>query len=264
MKSKDTKRTSFDLSNENAEKLKEFSEAMGSNYSNVMNYLLRVVVGASPEIKRELAGFCNNKIKDISEKAEGMSAFEKQDALEIQRMYQELAYFFSVGLTALETRKESMKKVYLKEGYLLIPNSPDWIILDNISRPEDCMYAGVVETREPLDGSKKYHAKHFVFFSNIKYGRDYTNDFKDKIYSACCDKDPSFKQILNNVVIPDYNGQKEVVSNMVNIDAYKAAPCPGLYHIVEYGDPLYWNKLHPDYEPPYGCEIIRNNETEPK
>lgn len=257
MKDKDTKRTSFDLTVENSDNLKDFSEKMGSNFSRVMNYLLRIMLNAHPEVKKSLSDFCNEKIRDIRSEMEGMTDFEKQDALQKQRQYQEMAYFFSVGLDATQTRSNTMKKVYLKEGYLVIPNKADWIVLDNFSKPEECMYAGVVETREPLDGSKKYHAKHFVFFTDYKYGKDYPSDLDEQVYAACCEKDPSFKEVLNAVVEPDYAGESHTIANMINLDAYKAAPCPGLFHIVEHGDPLYWNDAQPDYEPPAGCEIIR-------
>ncbi len=257
MKEKDTKRTSFDLEKENSENLKEFSEKMGSNFSRVMNYMLRIMLAATPTIKKSLADFCNSQIKEIKEQMVGMSDFEKQDAIGLQRQYQELAYFFSVGLDAAQTRGGNpMRKVYLKEGYVLIPATSDWVLLDNFKKPEDCMYAGVIETREPMDGSKKYNAKHYVYFCDYKYGKDYPSDFDEKVYAAACEKDPSFKEILNAVVPAQYEG-KEIFANMTNLEAYKASPCPGIFHIVEQGDPIYWNNANPDYEPPFGCIIIR-------
>ena len=146
-----------------------------------------------------------------------------------------------------------MRKVYLKEGYVLIPEN--WIILDNFSTPSDCMYAGVVETREPLDRKKKYNAKHYVYFCDYKYGNEYPSNFDAAIYAACCEKDESFNEILNDVVIPAYTGNA-TVENMTNLAEYLAAPCPGLFHIVEQGDPMYWN-MDPNYTAPYGAVIIR-------
>ena len=256
MKEKDTKRTSFDLSIENSSNLGKFSEKMGSSYSLVVNYMLRIFLAMKPEIKEELADFLSLRMSDLSDEMKTMSEFEKQEAKQKMIQYQELAYFFSEGQEPTSKKTDGMRKVYLKEGYVLIPESENWIILDNFSKPSECMYAGVVETREPLDGKKKYRAKHFVFFTNYKYGKDYPADLDDKIYAACCEKDSSFKDVLNAVVNPIYEG-KEVLANMKNIDEYKAAPCPGLFHIVEQGDPLYWNEHEPDYKPPFGIMIIR-------
>ena len=38
-----------------------------------------------------------------------------------------------------------------------------------------------------------------------------------------------------------------------NVESY-----PKLFHIVEYGDPTYWD-LEPNYKPPYKSMIIRDN-----
>lgn len=252
-----TKRTAFDLDVENSDRFKDFSEKMGTNFSRAMNYLLRIQLSLNPEVKKIMADFCNQQIADLRESMKEMSDFEKQDALQIQRQFQELAYFYSLGLDATQTRGGTpMKKVYLKEGYVLIPSTSDWVLLDNYKNPAECMYAGVVETREPLDGKKKYNPKHYVYCCNYQYGKDYPTDMDEEVYAAICEKDPSFKEILNAVVLPQYNG-KECFANMTNVEEYKSAPCPGMFHIVEQGDPTYWNNANPDYEPPFGCMIIR-------
>ena len=72
-----------------------------------------------------------------------------------------------------------MKKVFLKEGYVIFPE--DWIILPDIyDSPDKCLYAGVVESRN----SEKYKIPHFVFFSNYRYGADYPTDLDDKVLSV--------------------------------------------------------------------------------
>ena len=252
-----TKRTAFDLTVENSNRFKDFSEKMGTNFSHAMNYLLRIQFALNPEVKKTMADFCNQQISDLREQMKTMSNFEKQDAIQLQRQFQELAYFYSLGLDATQTRGgNTMRKVYLKEGYVIIPSTNEWVILDNYKNPAECMYAGVVETREPMDGQKKFNAKHYVYFCNYRYGKDYPTDMDEEVYAAICEKDPSFKDVLNAVVVPQYNG-KETIDNMVNLEEYKAAPCPGMFHIVEQGDPTYWNNANPDYEPPFGCMIIR-------
>lgn len=256
---KKTKRTSFDLLEENSNLLGDYSKKVGSNYSRVINYMIRIFMAASPEVKKSVADFCDSKIKDIQAEMSGKEGFDRQESEQMIREYQQLAYFFREGEAPKMKKKEDkgMRKIYLKSGYLLIPNNDDWICLDNMSSPAECMYAGVVETRQPLDGKKKYDTKHFVFFSDYKYGKDYPNDFDEKVYDACVEKDPAFKEILNAVVEPRYNG-KPVVANMTNLDEYKAAPTPGLFHIVEKGDPLFWNEADPNYEPPFGIMIVRD------
>ncbi len=252
------KRTAFDLEEENSDKFRDFSDKLGTNFSKSMNYLLRIMFSLSPEVKKTMAGFCNQKISDLREQMKGMSEFSREKAEQIQRQYQDLAYFYSLGLDATQTRggNTTMRTINLKEGYLLIPSSSDWVVLDNYNDPAKCMFAGVVETREPLDGKKKYHAKHYVYFCDYRYGKEYPANMYEDVYAAIIEKDPAFREILDAVVEPQYNGA-ETFENMTNMDEWAASPCPGMFHIVEQGDPLYWNKTMPDYKPPYGCIIIR-------
>ena len=253
---KDTKRTSFDLLKENSELLGNYSSRVGSSYSRVINYMIRIFMAASPDVKRSIADFCDSKIKDIESDMQNKDVFERDADKKMIQEYQKLAYFFREGESPERKEETGMKKIYLKSGYVLIPDDKTWICLDNMAPPKECMYAGVVETRQPLDGKKHYNTKHYVFFCDYKYGADYPKDFDDKVYAACAEKDPDFKDILNATVTPVYDGEP-VMANMTNLDEYKAAPTPGLFHIVEKGDPLYWNETDPNYEPPLGIMIIR-------
>lgn len=253
---KETKRTSFDLSINNSEILKHYASASEKNLSQIINATIQITMGAAPEVRRAISGFCSSKILEIEQEISCMSDFQKQEAMQLKKQYQDLAHYFSVGLEP-EKENENQRKIYLQDGYVLIPNSPDWIVLDNYSNPANYLYAGVVETREPVNGKKQYDPKHYVFFTNYKYGRDYPETLEDEIYAACCAKDPSFKQILNNVVTPQYKDQKHTFQNMINLEAYKAAPCPGLFHIIEQDDLMEMRSYQPDYQPPYGCMIVR-------
>lgn len=259
MRAKNTRRTSFDLTEENSNYLGAYSKETGSSYSRIVNYMLRIFLGLYPDLKNELAEFCDSKREDLENNMPLMSEFEKQEADQKIKQYQALTYFFLQGHKPKKhapqnDTSDNMRTIYLKKGYVLIPE--DWVILDNYSTASDCMYAGVVETREPIDGKKKYNAKHFVYFTDYQYGKDYPADMDAAIYEACCEKDPAFKDVISHVVKPVYEG-KAVVANMKNIAEYSAAPCPGLFHIVVKGDPIYWNEVNPDYKPPFGAMIIR-------
>lgn len=256
-KEKKLKRTSFDLTDENSKLLAEFSEKMDAPYSHVINYMLRIFLKLSPEIKKSMADFCTQKMTDICDNLDLMSDFEKENAKNDMHHYQELAYFFyDAEFRPLYKKEKNMKKIYLKKGYVIVPNN--WIVLDNFSDPTENMFAGVVETRQPLDGSKTFDAKHYLFFTNYQYGKHYPSNLADKVFDACVEKDADFKKILNAVVEPIYpEGSPELLPNMLNEAEYKSAPCPGLFHIVEKGDPTYWHQHNQDYVPPHGAMIIR-------
>lgn len=256
---KKIKRTSFDLTMENSNALGAYSEKIGGTYSRVVNYMLRIFLKLHPNVQANLVDFCNQKIEEMTADIELMNGFALDEAKKIRQQYQEIAYFLLAGEENTQKEADGMRKIYLKEGYVIVPNRPDWVILDNLSNPSDCMYAGVVETRQPLTGDKVYNAKHYVFFSNYKYGSDYPAELYEKVYDAAVEKDADFKIILNATVKPVYKegSSKTSASSILNLDAYKAAPCPGLFCIAEQGDPLYWNPADPNYEPPFGAMIIR-------
>ena len=56
------------------------------------------------------------------------------------------------------------------------------------------------------------------------------------------------------------NLSAEDEKDMFKVAKWDEAPCFGLFHLVEKGDPVYWNSLSPNYNPPFGAMIIR---TEP-
>ncbi len=151
-----------------------------------------------------------------------------------------------------------MKRVMLKDGYLIIPK--DFIVLqDTVDAAEKCLYAGVVESRN----HEKYGIPHFVFFSNYKYGKEFDDELHTKVYEACAKAYPEFKKYFNmQVDIPQQKGGAEKWQDpefLARMEKWDQAPCFGLFAIVEKGDPLYWNSIHPNYEPPYGAMIVRNS-----
>lgn len=169
---------------------------------------------------------------------------KKLELAESDRRYKsyERLVSYAKGIQQIHNKKvsdnDNMRIISLKSGVVVVPK--DWIVLDNFSDPSECMYAGVVEVRQPLEGH--IDANHFVFFSNYKYGIDYPEDMDEKVYAACVQKDPSFQKILDALKTKgkdEYGG------------------IPGLFHIVEKGDPMRWTKDEPDFKPPYGAMIIR-------
>ena len=243
MAEKGIKRTSFDLQVENSNHLKEFAQRKNTNLSRVMNNTIQTIFGLDPKVKKAISDFCEKQLELAGEDLINATEFEKQDILRIIAQYQGLNYLFKDSNSRGEMANEpKMKKIYLKKGYVLIPNRDDWIILDNFAKSEDCMYAGVVETKTPQD----MKVNHFVFFCNYKYGADYPAGFEDEILAACSQKDPSFKKIVDS-------------QPMIGNDRYISSdfPIPRLFHIVEFMDPMYWNDFNPNYEPPYGAVIMR-------
>lgn len=139
-----------------------------------------------------------------------------------------------------------MQKISLKNGYLLIPE--DWIIV-NPEVSTSTNYAAVIECRN----FRKYNVPHFVYLNNIKYEKDYDDNFEKEFYKMCTTIWPQFKEIekLSNsnqpIEDPDNKGK------YLNIKEHLSAPIIGIFSIVEQNDMLTTE------EAPYGAMIIRNS-----
>lgn len=145
-----------------------------------------------------------------------------------------------------------MVAIPMSHGYAVVPDRPDWIAITEPINPLDATYAGVIEVRNPRDGSKDYNANHYVVFL------DNTNcsiDSFNKIMDVICTIDPDFKKIRNDVVEPKFcDPNNHSLANMTNKDAWLSAPQIGLFilDIVKVSD------YHAtDY--PYGCAVIVND-----
>lgn len=147
---------------------------------------------------------------------------------------------------------DGMITVPMATGYVLLPDRPDWITLTDPINPSDAAYAGVVEVRNPRDGSRDYNAKHYVvFFGKPNCCIDNFNEILDKI----CTIDPDFRKIWNDVVEPKFcDPNNHSLANMTNKDAWLSAPQIGLFIL----DTVKVSDYHAtDY--PYGCAVIVND-----
>ncbi len=221
--------------------------AKKSNQSNsmIINDLVNTFIPLSTVIRKELCIFCWNRFSETLKKLQEVSGFEVQEIDIEARQWKALAQYFEDEEDFLQT---GMRKIMLKEGYCIFPS--DWIVLGNIfGAPEECMYAGVVESRN----SSIYGIPHFLFFCNKKYAREYDDKLEDKVYAECEKVFPEFKKFYNMQI----HLTKEEEKDIEKMNEWSKAPCFGLFHLVEKGDPLYWNALRPDYTPPAGAMIVR-------
>ena len=145
----------------------------------------------------------------------------------------------------MSDKSQKMRITNLKNGYVEYPEN--WIVLKNLfGSSETCLYAGVVEARN----STKYGIPHFLFFSDKKYAKDYSDEMELKIFEACKKAWPAFEEFEKmERPLPDFSDQNEAKK-------WDEAPCIHLFHIIEKGDPIY----DQEYDPPYGAQIIRSND----
>lgn len=149
---------------------------------------------------------------------------------------------------------DGMITVPMATGYVLLPDRPDWITLTDPINPSDAAYAGVVEVRNPRDGSRDYNAKHYVvFFDEPNCCIDNFNEIMDII----CSIDPDFCKIRNDVVDPKFSDYNHCLANMINTEEWLAAPQIGLFML----DTVTVSRYNAaDY--PYGCAVIVDDTTQ--
>lgn len=225
------------------------AKSEGKSNSSLVNCLISLFFRLSPDVAKKIGAFCYSQYIQEKDLLENLAGFERDEAQKKASQFEKLATFFGYDTSSSEA-DTSMRITFLKDGYVTYPK--DWILLGDIFGPADtCMYAGVVESRN----AEKLGIPHFIFFCDVKYARDYTDDMETCIYDACAKAYPDFKKFYNSqVTAPDLNDPK-------SIDEWKAAPYFSLFHLVEKGDPLYWHEAGPDYSPPYGAMIIRDDKS---
>lgn len=251
------KKLSIDFDMPEYELLVGKAKEEGKSNSAIVNSLIRLFAKVSPSVADQVAAFCHEQYIKEKNSLEQSSGFERAEIENRIREYERLSEYF--GYEAKENEPDpGMRITFLKEGYVVYPD--DWIRLDNVFGPaETCMYAGCVESRN----SAKLGIPHFIFFCNVKSGKEYTDEMVLQVYEACAKAYPDFKKYYNAQMMTDSIGSApEDPGYWIRLNEWNERPYFGTFPIVEKGDPIYWNKYTPDYKPPYGAMIIRSERKE--
>lgn len=243
------KKVSIDFLDPSYQLLTDAAKKQDTSNSSIVNTLVDLFLHLSPDVSQDIGTYCRKRYQEEIVAASALTGFSQQHKLTTAEQFRKISKYFGVDVPIVGSK---IKRMYLKNGYVLFPS--DWIVLPDVcGSPDTCMYAGVIESRN----SNQYHIPHFIFFSDYKYGSDYPAELQDKIYAQCAAIYPDFRR-LYNLQIPAPDMTRTDPEGLKLIEKWKNAPEFGLFHIVEKGDPIYWNKYNPDYEPPYGAMIIRN------
>ncbi|MGO5337911.1 hypothetical protein ACTQZS_14120 [Bilifractor sp. LCP19S3_H10] len=237
------KRMSLDMSAEQYDLLEKASRDAGTTNGRYILFLIQQFLDLPDSVRHSLFKFCASRAQEAVSMAKESSGFQQEEWKQSAASYRNLAFFFQKD-EAFESAG-SMHAIQLKNGTLLIPNN--WLILDNAD-PKKCQYAGVVE----VQNGDRYNIPHAVFFTNSKYGKDYSKDFIRSITDLCRKKIPTFADMEKDIVQPQReNGS---YGPLLNAEKYLASPKIGFFNIPVEGDPVYFSVRN--YEPPYGA-IIR-------
>lgn len=246
------KRTTLDLTPENYTILSGIASKFEISFGEAVGLLIRLFISMPAICRKDLLSFSRNQLRQIlmiDNLTGAMEAGENERAI---HDYQTISYFFESGILPLsESNKVNMDRIYLKNGYVEYPSN--WIHLpDVLGKDSECMYAGVIETRN----GNKYGVPHFVFASPHKHGREYTNADERKVFDAAIKAWPQFKEILNKHVKAVY-GENGLI---INEKEYMEAPYSAIFAV--YAEDDIEMKMFHHGEPPYGTKIVREGKEE--
>ena len=101
-------------------------------------------------------------------------------------------------------------------GTLIIPDRPDWILLN----PEQAGTATGAEVVEIRNG-QRYGAPHFVHLDN-------GTPQKGEIERLMLEKWPGYRTVLEDTIVPAYDGE----GRQINLDEWAQAPEPLFYRVT--------------------------------
>ncbi len=246
--------------------IKDIKDRNGKSTSYVINETVGAVLSLTPSIKDKLREFCLDNINSQKQKLKSYIGYEEEELKNEISQWEVLYKFFGDDTSQIGI-PSSMRRIYIKDGYVIFPS--EWTVLDNIDgKATECSYAGVVECRNGANyGEDGKPVPHFVFFvKDAKYARDYSDELKDKVFEACAKEYPRFAELYNLQPSPadwaKIDKQEPTKESIEEADKLMKLPYFGIFNIPVKGDPAYWNAVNKNYVPPYGAVVIKNGHNE--
>lgn len=244
------KKLSIDLPDSNRIKLEKIKEETRTPYGSTINTLIDTFCDLPDEISQDIIDTCKAKVRSLLDQMDKAGGFELADISAKVQKYLDIMAFLNHGqaISIDQIKREpEMKTISIKNGSVIYP--ANWIVV-NADQATQCEYAGVVECRN----AERYGIPHFLFFTNEKYAKDYSQQEKTRINRLCAYASRLFadaeKQQVPLVADPEHPG--EYLNSKEHLDS----PYIGHFHLYEQGDPTYPS----DYNPPYGAMVVRNSQ----
>lgn len=248
------KKLSIDFWQSNYDRLDTFISSLETvapntviNKGYIVNYLVESVIDIDDTVREELYAFCYDQMKTYYAEAEKSQGFEKADRNNKAQQYEKLVNLFNNFRSYQNPPKlkQPMKRIDLKEGYVVFP--ADWIIIETV-KPSQCRNVYVIEIR---DRKNQYHAPHFLVLGNVPCDKldDY---YSEQIYRKCTEAYPEFAKWMSMQVDPVYGERNENgVRKLLNAEEFDNSPAISIFQLPEFGD----NKVG---EYPFGAMLVPN------
>ena len=213
--------------------VKEKAKKEKTTFGRYVNYLIVLTLDIPEEVKSELSVFSSASLNETIQHSESKSRYINELSREMQMHYKKMELFWCNNQRAAFDGHKSMKKIDMKDGYIIYPS--DWVVLEDVLRdPKESSRASGVE----VYNGRRYGMPHFLLFSNIAKNESYTEDEFKIIEAACLRANSRFADVLKDE------------QSMVD----EEKPVVGVFNIIATDDPYY-----DEFDtPPFGCKIIRD------
>lgn len=244
------KKLSIDLTDNNFQILQKLKRNSKIPYGQAINDLITTFADTPEKVRKEILQVIIQRLRLIRQQIDTTGRYEAESLAMEYAAYMDVARIFNEWKYLDESvldPKPTMKKIKLKDGYLICPEN--WILL-NQDDCNSCSYAAAVEIHNAT-------LPYFIWINNYEKADEYTEQDCSTVQKLCEEAYPDFKKMVSDKMIdpipdPDHPG------NYLNLNEWLAAPSIGIYSIYVDGDEAYGS----DYDPPFGTKIIRNNERE--
>ena len=98
-----------------------------SSNSDVINTLIEVFLQSSPDVLQDIGTCCQQRYIAEKEAANALTGYFREEKLSLAEQYLKITEYCGVKLPEIDP---GMKKIYLKEGYVIIPE--DWIVFPDV------------------------------------------------------------------------------------------------------------------------------------
>lgn len=216
---------SIDFEKESIRLLEYEKSKIHQSNSFIVNNLIQTFLGIPDDVKKTIFYLFHEQSENENEN-ENWNIRSKQHVA----IWNRLKKYFETDQIPIP---KGMKKITLKNGYLLIPDN--WDVLDDVGAGKwsECEYAGVAEL---YSKAADFEVQNIVFPTNKKYGNEWDDKFFNEAKQKCIDSNKTLKE--NAIICEKWLG---------------------LWSLPVFGDPAFWNKYNPNYCPPAGAVIIKNN-----
>lgn len=193
-----------------------------SNYSSMLNRILRYTIALNQNIKNELATFAFTKYVELQNQIDKETGLRKVELEKERDEYLSLIDIFTSGKESKALNVSNFKRINIKNNsYLICPE--EWEYVEGIGEETSSTNAYVIE----FYNSKKFKLPHYVFITDHA---SIDEDFQRKVLDKIADINDDYANIRREHPDPRLD-----LDSLPHPDIIKESPMSGFFKIPVLG-----------------------------